>query len=107
MENGPLISWSWQRSPGNCFSLNSPFPGVAQEFPPAHARNSCVTPSSLGEVLAPNPTVKQPVPKIDLCLHCSRKATECSEAVNPLWWEPASSQGCLFPELKTVLYEIM
>lgn len=35
-----------------------------------------VTPSSLGEVLAPNPTVKKPVPKIDLCLHCIRKARE-------------------------------
>lgn len=27
-------------------------------------------------MLAPNPTVKKPVPKIDLCLHCSRKARE-------------------------------
>lgn len=73
----PLISRSCQWSPG-------PFPGVAQEFPPASARSSCVTPCSLGEVLAPNPTVKKPVPKIDLRLHRSRKAGSAGKAVSAM-----------------------
>lgn len=92
MENGPLISWSWQWSLGNCFSLNSPFPGAAQEFPPAHARNSCVTASSLGEVLAPNLSVRKPVPKIDRGLHCSGKAAECSRG-SQLRWERVLSRA--------------
>lgn len=81
-----------------------PIPWCAQEFPPANARDSRVTSSSLGEVLAPNPTVEKPVPKIDLRSHCRRKAAGRSKG-SQLQWQQSSFQGWLFPKLEAALYE--
>lgn len=53
--------------------LKGPFPGVSiEEIPCNSARNSCMRQSNPGEMLASNPTVKKPVPKIDLSVHHSR-----------------------------------
>lgn len=62
-----------------------------------------VTPSSLGEVLAPNPTVKKPIPKIDPCLHCSRKARELQRQSVAMGVE--FSPGLPVPKVKAALYE--
>lgn len=80
-----------------------------EEIPPPSARNSCVRRSNPGEMLASNPAIKKPVPKIDLTAHGCRKATEYLKR-RQLEWEPCCPphprpQGRLGPELKASLYK--
>ena len=92
---------------GNSFLLKGPLLGVAlEEIPPRSARNSCVRPSSPGELLASQPGGKKPVPKIDLSVHHGGKAAKYLKS-RPLGWESCSFQGGSFSKVKSLCMKSM